>query len=272
MKLAPPFLFAADLDGALLPNTGKPSPDGCLGRTCNFLGHLRGQGTPVAYVTHRPYEMARASVGQFGLPSPDYWLCNAGTEIRTAGGDHDPDWSRWLGPELEVDLLVALLGGVDGLVNLDRHLAGRHRFILKVSGRLGASWVSRARQALAGYRNGLRIEANFDESLGITRVEVLPDVSGKLQALDFLAQRHALPRRKVFYAGVGDHDVLTSGVLAVQLRQAGTRGGNPALACGTPYLARDVFGDGILEGLRHFELWPDQISDPRYRRVLSGSR
>lgn len=253
-----PFLFAASLNGTLLPNSGKPSPEGCLRRTSGLLNRLRSQKIPVVYVTERVYETASASVAQFGLPAPNYWLCNAGTEIRMADGGCDPIWEQWLGPEFDAEILVALLGGVDGLVILDRHLPGPHRFTLKISGQLSETWLNRAEIALAGYRNGLRITTYFDADLSVTRLEVLPEAAGRLQGLDFLAQRHALPRRRVFYADDGDQYLLTSGVLGVlvgngspairvQLRQAA----NESL-----YLADGFFGDGVLDGLRHHDLWP----------------
>jgi hypothetical protein len=262
MKAEVPFLFAASLDGVLLPNTGKPSADGCLGRTCDFLGRLRGRAIPVVYVTDRPYGTARSGVGQFGLPSPTYWVCNAFTEIRTANGAPDPDWSRWLGPKLDVDVLTDLLGGMDGLVNVDRHLAGLHRFTLKLSGQISDCWIDRANQALAGYRNGLRVLANFDPKLGITRLEVLPVVAGQLQALDFLAQSHALPRHKVLFAGSGDTEALRSGVMAVLVmtdargRSRGPEQQTPDRSGGRLYRASARFGDGVLEGLRYFNLCP----------------
>lgn len=187
-----------------------------------------------------------------------------------AHGGCDPIWEQWLGPEFDAEILVALLGGVDGLVILDRHLAGSHRFTLKISGQLSESWLNRAEIALAGYRNGLRIVTYFDADLSVTRLEVLPEAAGKLQGLDFLAQRHSLPRRKVFYADDGDQDLLTSGVLGVlvgnggpeihiQLRQAVDES-----VAETIYLADGFFGDGVLEGLRHHDLWlmfPDNLPE-----------
>lgn len=241
---------------------GKPSPAGCLRRTSGLLNRLRSQKIPAVYVTERAYETATASLTQFGLPAPNYWLCNAGTEIRLAGGGHDPIWEQWLGPQLDAETLVALLGGVDGLVMLDQHLAGPHRFTLKISGQLSESWLNRAEMALAGYRNGLRMTTHFHADLSLTRLEVVPTAAGKRQALDFLAQRHALPRDKVLYADDGDQDLLISEVLGVlvgngspeirvQFRQAAHESGADTL-----YRADGFLGDGVLEGLRHHDLWP----------------
>ena len=176
------------------------------------------------------------------------------------GGGPDPIWEQWLGPKLDAEILVDLLGSVDGRVIIDRHLAGPHRFTLKISGQLSESWLNGAEIALAGYRNGLRITTHFDAILRVTRLEVLPEAAGKLQGLDFLAQRHALPRRKVFYADDGDRDLLTSGMLGVlvgngapeihiQLRQAVDE-----QVADNLYIADGFFGDGVLEGLRHHDL------------------
>lgn len=260
-KAAPPFLFASGLDGALLPNTGKASEKGCLGRTCNMLARLHSYGIPITYLTEGSLAKAQASVAQFGMPAPDYWVCNGGTEIRRGDGSHDGVWLNWLGPELDPADLISLLGGVDGLVSLDQHLVGPHRFSIKLSGRLSEAWQTRAGRLIAGYRNGLRLETAFDAMSGLSRVDVVPEAAGKLAALDFLAQRHTLPRSKVFLADDGGLALTQGEMLSVLVGnrspettpQRQKQGESTQSAI---YLARDFFGDGVLEGLLHFRLWP----------------
>lgn len=261
LKVAPPFLFASGLDGALLPNTGKASEKGCLGRTCNMLARLHSYGIPITYLTEGSLAKAQASVAQFGMPAPDYWVCNGGTEIRRGDGSHDSLWLHWLGPALDPAGLISLLGEVDGLISLDQHLVGPHRMSFKLTGKLSEVWLARAGRLIAGYRNGLRLETTFDAVSGLSRVDVLPEAAGKLAALDFLAQRHTLPRSKVFFADDGGLELTQGEMLSVLV-------GNRSLE--TPwqrpkqgeskesaiYLARDFFGDGVLEGLLHFRLWP----------------
>ena len=195
------------------------------------------------------------------MPAPDYWVCNGGTEIRRGDGSHDSLWLHWLGPELDPADLIYLLGGVDGLVSLDQHLVGPHRFSIKLSGRLSEAWLARAGRLIVGYRNGLRLDMAFDAVSGLSRVDVLPEAAGKLAALDFLAQRHTLPRSKVFFADDGGLELNQSEMLSVLVGNRSRETPRPRQKLGESkesaiYLARDFFGDGVLEGLLHFRLWP----------------
>jgi len=56
------FLFAADLDGTLLPNTGKTPAPGCLERTQNLLNSLRARGVPICFVTGRHLSLAKKAL------------------------------------------------------------------------------------------------------------------------------------------------------------------------------------------------------------------
>ena len=272
MKSKAPFLFAADLDGTLLPNTGKPPAPGCLDRTQAFLDALLENDVPICYVTGRHLSLARKGAGTFRLPLPTWWLCNVGTEIYDAQGEPDSEWERRLGRELDPHALRQALSGIPGLSVQEAQKQGRHKFSLyypkPASERLKAEILHRA-SALA---DGLQLIASVEESCGRALLDIIPAQAGKKHAVEYMAHRLGLPKERVFFAGDSgnDLDVLQSGVCGTLVGNTPDEVRDQAMRAQGPesrlFVAGALYGDGVIEGLDHYGFWPladvKQPADP----------
>jgi HAD superfamily hydrolase (TIGR01484 family) len=264
MSGAVPFLFAADLDGTLLPNTGKRPEPGCLERTRELLLALHGQGCPVCYVTGRHLSLARRGAGVFRLPLPTWWICNVGTEIHDRNGAADTEWSERLGAELDHRALRRALAGIPRLALQETAKQGPYKLSFyypePVSGYLWADIMERA----AAVREGLQLVASVEESSGRALLDLIPAAAGKAHAVRHVADRYGFSGERLFFAGDSgnDLDVLLSGGCGALMGNAPrevlvqARRLEAARKGARLYAAEAYYGDGVIEGLHHYGLWP----------------
>nr|VFJ88602.1 MAG: Hydroxymethylpyrimidine pyrophosphatase [Candidatus Kentron sp. LFY] len=257
MQIHNTFLFASELDGALLPNGTFTAAAGCLERTGQLLERLKAADYPVAYVTDHDLSSAREGQGIFGLPEPSYWVCNLGTEIYDAAGNPDEDWKRTMGPPFDKKTLWSALKENSGLTPQEDGKQGSHKFGFYCSEPDDAlrAWISTRIEPLV---EGARLIQGIEASSQLTSFDLIPVVAGGARALAHLAEKLGLPSSRVFFSGGGesDLDALMSGV-------CGTLVGNTAPAIqdrarelaesregARLTLSRGYYGDGIIEGLR----------------------
>ncbi len=266
MNLDAHFLFATDLDGTLLPNTGKTPAPGCLERTQNLLNSLKARGVPICFVTGRHLSLAKKGITTFRLPLPDWWICNVGTEIYNATGKPDEDWEKQLGPKLNHDTLRHMFSEIPGLLIQEPNKQGRHKFSLyypkPLPGRLRAEILNKL-------ADNLQLIVSVEERSGRTLLDIIPVNAGEKNAVDYMTQRHGLIKEQVFFSGdsASDSDVLLSGVCGTvvgntpaavqsQLKIQQMRSAEAQL-----YMATSRYGDGVIEGLCHYGFWPSPAND-----------
>lgn len=261
---AAPFLFASDLDGTLLPNTSLPPAPGCLERTRILLEALREAGCPICFVSGRYFALARKGLASFGLPAPTWWICNVGTEIYDASGRLDQNWQRRLGPPLDQGALWRVLAEISGLRPQEPEKQGPHKFSLYYPGapdeRLQRDILSRVREVDVH----LMLVASVEESTGLALLDVLPVGAGKAKALGHVAGVYRLGPDRVFFAGDSGNDLdvfeqgccgtLVGNTPAQVLEHASSiRAREPEARI---FIAQARYGDGIIEALGHYGLWP----------------
>jgi HAD superfamily hydrolase (TIGR01484 family) len=259
-----PFLFAADLDGTLLPNTGQRPAAGCLERTLSLLRGLRDADYPVCFVSGRHLSLARDGVGAFRLPPPDWWICNVGTEIYARSGAPDLEWARLAGPELDRPALRRALDRIPGLVPQEAQKQGPRKLSFYYPRPVPVQLRGEILERAEAVQSGLRLVASVEESSGRALLDLVPADAGKASAVAHVAGRYGLPRQQIFFAGDSDNDLdaVLSGV-------AGTLVGNTpepvrrrAQHCQSRlpearlFIAEAFYGDGVIEGLGHYGLWP----------------
>lgn len=259
-----PFLFAADLDGTLLPNAGRQPAPGCLERTQELLYELRGPGCPVCFVTGRYLFLAKHGAGVFRLPLPDWWVCNVGTEIYDRQGSPDREWRERLGPALDRKALSRAAAGIPRLVPQETRKQGMHKFSFYYPEPATRDLAIEILERIDTVREDLQLVASVEEATGRALLDLIPAAAGKPRAVAYLAARHGLSPERTFFAGDSGNDlaVLLSGIRATlvgnapeefreRVRWLATEQGNDRL-----YFAEAYYGDGVIEGLRHFGLWP----------------
>ena len=262
MKIAAPLLFASDLDGTLLPNASKRAEDGCLERTRQLLEALRSAACPVAYISGRHLSLARTAQKTYRLPLPDHWVCNVGTEIYDTAGNPDRDWRDTLGPSLGRGEILAGMRTIPHLALQENARQGMHKLSFYYPRPVDDALQARIQQRLDDFRSGLKLVDSVEESSGRALIDVIPGNAGKEHALDYLAKKHDLPSKQVFFAGDSDNDLgaLISGVCGAlvgnapqAVRESASRLAE-AKEGARVYLARAYYGDGVLEGLDHYGL------------------
>jgi sucrose-6F-phosphate phosphohydrolase len=257
-----PLLFAADLDGTLLPNTERKAAEGCVERTRALLRDLLGAGCPVCYITGRHLSLAREGIGGFGLAPPSFWVCNVGTEIYDTMGVVDRGWTVSLGPAFEHMLMYAELDGIRGLEPQEDAKQGPHKFSLYCREPASAQLRAEILERMLALRGDLRLVHSVEEASGRGLLDVIPIQAGKAAALHYLADRHGIPYPRVFFAGDSgnDFDALLSGVCGTLVGNAPRAVREEAARLQAEstgarlHLARAFYGDGILEGMRRFKL------------------
>lgn len=255
-----PSLFAADLDGTLLPNTGKTPAQGCLERTRASLRRLHEAGVPVCYVTGRHLALARQGVELFRLPAPTLWICNVGTEIYNTAGQPDAGWRRSLGPDFDLKALRQALSGVPGLALQEADKQGRHKLSLYYTAPLSDHLRAEILRRASPLQNGMQIVASLEERSGRVLLDLVPNGAGKRGALEYVADYYDCARHTVFFAGDSgnDLDLLLSGVCGTLVgntppvvRALAVRLGS-AMPDAHLFMAQTSYGDGVIEGLCHY--------------------
>ncbi|MDX8410777.1 MAG: HAD-IIB family hydrolase [Mariprofundaceae bacterium] len=263
-----PFLFAADLDGTLLPNTTKQAPNGCLERTHTLLQFLLSNDCPVCYISGRHLALAREGIRAFNLPVPSYWVCNVGTEIYDQFGRAHQRWSALLGKTFEHDSMWHAISDLDaGLQPQEQEKQGPHKFSLYYPEAAPQKMQEAILQRLQALRKNIHLIHSVEEASGKGLLDVLPDNAGKAPALLFLAAAHGKPPRQTFFAGDSgnDLDALISGVCGAMVGNAPTdlrahaRDLQTRAAGSRLYIASDFYGDGVIEGLKAFHLLPQSL-------------
>jgi sucrose-6F-phosphate phosphohydrolase len=264
-----PFLFAADLDGTLLPNTTKKPPNGCLERTRALLQFLLSNDCPVCYISGRHLALAREGRKAFNLPVPSYWVCNVGTEIYDQFGRAHQSWDALLGEAFEHETMWRAIADLDeGLQLQEEEKQGPHKFSLYYPEAAPQVLQEAILQRLQALRQNIHLIHSVEEASGKGLLDVLPDNAGKAPALLFLAAANSKPPRQTFFAGDSgnDLDALISGVCGAMVGNApahlrsDARDLQARTAGSRLYIARDFYGDGVIEGLKAFHLLPQSLT------------
>lgn len=269
-----PFLFASDLDGTLLPNTGKLPDPGCLERTQALLQDLIEADCPVCVVSGRYLALAKQGQAVFRLPQPTWWICNVGTEVYDRTGAVDRDWQSRLGPPLDREALRRALYKLARLTPQEPQKQGPHKFSFYYPEPISRELRTEITYRVRAVRSDLQLIVSVEESSGRALLDVIPANAGKAHALWYVAERYGLDGNRVFFAGDSgnDLDALLSGVCGVlvgntpedvrtQAEEERKRREDARL-----FVAGAFYGDGIIEGLRHYGLWPPAAAESKPKR------
>jgi sucrose-6-phosphatase len=255
-------LLACDLDGTLIPTRDD---DGARNRFRASLGR-RGDGL-LAYVTGRYLELALEGIETYGLPRPDWLVCNVGTSVHLWGrGGVELDQGyraavlreagKWDADEIRRRLVA--LPGVE-LQEAPKQAEFKASFFFE-GGEEGALGRHPRVEALAGGGHPSNLIWSEDPVTGRGLLDILPPGTAKGRAVDYLRRSAGLPLDRVIYAGDSgnDRDALLLGGLGILVANAPgvlrTELRREALRLGLAdrlHFSTSPFADGVVEGVRH---------------------
>lgn len=266
------LLLCTDLDRTLLPNGEAPESPGAREL---FARVVAQPCISLAYVSGRHLALVEESIQLYGLPQPDWILADVGSSVyqRASHGWSllDP-WSRHIAADwqgLVAKDLAVLLSGLPGLNLQPDERQNTHKLSYFVPldadlpGLMQAIEIRLKERALVA-----NLIHSVDEQRAIGLLDILPQRSSKLHAIEFLMRKLGFTADQTLFAGDSGNDlsVLTSSLPAVLVANA-----HPAVVelaaaevrrNGTAdrlYVARGGFlgmngnySAGILEGMGHF--------------------
>ena len=264
-----PAILATDLDGTLIPLPDSPEHTEALA----VLRERRDSpGYGLIFATGRDFASTSEAIEQYGLPLPDWLVCDVGTAIlHREGGSFAPF-------QPYETHLAEHTGGVPR-ESVEQALAPiqslapqppENQKPFKISYECPAEEVERrvaeVNERITAAELPFAGTGSVDPFTGTGLLDVLPHAVSKAYALLWLATHGDFSPDEVIYAGDSGNDLaaLASGFRAIivencdptlpeKTRQALDRRG----LAHRLYRARSSATAGVLEGCRHFGLFPD---------------
>ena len=264
----PPRLLATDLDGTLIPLPANEANR----RDLSLISAARKRsGFGFIFATGRHFDSVQDAIRDYGLPLPDWIICDVGTGIHRHTEDGFEPFAPYQAHLTErtggsdrsiIDELLKDLGGL-------QPQPSEHQREFKISYQSEAAGV----EALTDSVNRRIVEAELpytcmgsvDPFLNIGLLDILPKDVSKAYALIWLATHADFKPDEVVYAGDSGNDLaaLVSGFRAIVVANAGAGLADQvesALAARNLsdrlYRAEAEATSGVLEGCRHFGLIP----------------
>lgn len=257
------ILVASDLDGTLIPSRNTGNARRAVVEFRRVVASSEGR-VLLAYVTGRHLTLALEGVSGWGLPEPDYLVCDVGTAVyRRDGTDFAMDGAY-------AALMREALGGSDaaGVTRLlgrvaelelqppENQGAFKASFFFPWDRRMAVEESVPARLAEEGVSG--EVVVSRDPVTGHGLLDVLPPGGAKDRALGYLRGALSLSPDEVVFAGDSGNDrrALLSGVRGILVGNAdeGLKASilAEARALGVEerlYMARGEAAEGVVEGL-----------------------
>lgn len=213
-------VLATDLDGTLIPLTGVPDNLKALGILKKALSEARCQ---TVFATGRHLESVHSAIQDYGLPLPDWIICNVGTSIhRRIDGRFEPvkafeDHLGELTRDMDRQQLEAILLDCQGL----RKQPPERQQPFKLSYFADASSLepleAELKARLVEWNAPWSLIASIDPFNGDGLIDFLPADVSKAYALQWWAEHFGHRRDSIVYAGDSGNDTaaLTAGFRAI---------------------------------------------------------
>ena len=244
-------LFASDLDGTLLSFSGDPAASQ---RFAACWDAVPRESRPVlCYNSGRLVGDLRVAASEAGLPAPDYLIGGVGTTLVDQGGTIVREFQERFRAGWERSLVVEVMAATPGI----EPQAERYQSPFK------SSWFLRnaADDLLAEIRHRLsQVELDVTVIYSSNRdLDVVPAKADKGNAVRWLRDHLGLAPNTVVVAGDTGNDssmFRVPGVRGIAVANARSELIEAIAGCDV-FQAASPEADGVIEGLRHFNLFTD---------------
>jgi HAD superfamily hydrolase (TIGR01484 family) len=262
------YLLASDLDGTLIPLERDAQR---LREVAELIDAFEAsEELMLAYVTGRHLLLAQEGIEEFGLPSPDWFVCDVGTSVyqRTGGGyEPDPEYRRAMRAllgGLAGDDVRAAIGAMDGLELQEEEKQAEFKVSYYTRGR-PEPFVEAVQSRLDAARARVNLVVSHDPVSGRGLLDVLPTGVAKDYAVRYLHDASGVDEDHLVYAGDSGNDraAMLTGYRVIVVGNADEDLkkdlGIESVAQGIAeriYFAEHPYARGVLEGLRYFGALP----------------
>ncbi len=275
-------ILAVDLDGTLIPLPGNKQNRVDLVVLANELDRKRD--VILVYVTGRHFASFESAREEFGLPAPQWVICDVGTSIFApvphGGFGIVQDYRAALMEVVSAMPAITLrehLTSIDGIRPQEDEKQGLFKLSFYSDAAQLETTASLIQQQLDKVQAPYTIIQSVDPFNGVGLFDLVPLHCSKAYALTWLIRHLNQAAEDVVYAGDSGNDVeaLTSGfrsiVVANADRQLAKRVRNSHQQRQTEnqlYLARRSATSGVLEGCRWFRLFEHNFHNNRPGAVV----
>lgn len=259
-------LFASDLDGTLIPLEKEPRYQDAI----FALGEkLQAHQVDTVYVTGRRLELTLEAMEKYSLPPPRYLITDVGTGIYTQQVSEawtlEPLYAQqlrsiWQGKSGEE--VSGLLPEINGMRPQEAICQGEFKRSYYLE--LGAD-VEEVRNQIfsAMKKEGIEVQIIYsvDPLRNLGLIDILPEGTSKLSALNFLIKHLQLDPSSVVFAGDSGNDleVFLSGLPAIlvantpeEIKEQARLRAKEKGELEKLFFAEGKYAEGVLEGCQHF--------------------
>jgi hydroxymethylpyrimidine pyrophosphatase-like HAD family hydrolase len=203
----------------------------------------------LAYVTGRHLSLAQAGIAEFGLPEPDWFVCDVGTSVyRKTNGGFEPDEAyreamRTAFGGLSGDDVRAAIGAIEGLDLQEAEKQAEFKVSYYTKGRPEA-FLETVQSRLDAAHAKVNLVASFDPVTERGLLDVLPAGVAKDSAVGDSGNDRAAMLAGYRVIVVGNADEGLKKDLGIESVAQGT--------AERIYFAEHPYARGVLEGLQHF--------------------
>lgn len=240
-----PFLIVTDLDSTLIGNDAFLEDFNRF-----FMQHREIYGSKLVYATGRSLKLYQDLESEVDLLPPDRLITSVGSEIYTADKKMDDNWANHLSENWDVELVRQIAEEYEQLIPQPKSEQGLFKvsFLLKPEYK---SILEDLHQKLKAHNIKAHVIYSSNKD-----VDVLPERSGKGNALSYVREALGIPCTRTVACGDSGNDIAlfaenTFGIIVGNARSE-LKEWYESNKRDNLYLARSSCAAGILEGLRYF--------------------
>lgn len=221
-----PAVLATDLDGTLIPLDQDPQQR----RDLQILADLlHAETVDLVFVTGRHFASVESAFLEFGLPQPEWVLCDVGTSIYARQGDSNYElltaYAQHLAGlvgEKDVDWMGALLQRVSGLRMQESEKQGPYKLSFYCNAAAMGEKVRQIEMVAEANDAPYSVVGSIDPFTHDGLIDLLPRGVSKAYALKFWAEQQKVDPGAILFAGDSGNDLaaLTAGYRAILVRNA----------------------------------------------------